>query len=304
MNEVYTWQNDLYPLVTKRFSDRYAERTDIMKAVIGEETIDRVDSREEGIGGYGEVPDYDGTTITELGQKRGYVKIYTPAEKAAQVSVTYKKAKVDMSGEAKRTGTRLADSLSMTRLLDFYRLFGNAFNASYAGADGKAWAAADHPISSDSGAGTFSNLLTSEFSISAITTAQTTANRFVTFDGLPFMCNFDLVLISPELEPKAKEFFGKEAKLIPESAENGANPVYGMKYHVVGGGADFGFSAKQWAVADSMLLKEYAKCVNITKPMVMYNKESSNPLIAKYTGYADYIMGFSEARMIIFSNPA
>lgn len=304
MNDVYTWQNDLYPLVTKRFSDRYAERTDIMKAVIGEETTDRVDVREEGIGGYGEIPDYDGTTIPELTQQRGFVKIYTPKEKAAQASISYKKAKVDMSGEAKKTGTRLADSLAMTRLLDFYRLFANGYKAQYAGADGKAWFATDHPVSSDTGAGTFSNLITDEFSIAAITKAQTLANRFVTFDGLPFLCNFDLVLVSPELEPKAKEFFGKEAKLIPESAENGANPVHGMKYFVIGGGEDFGFSAKQWAVADSMLLKEYAKIVNITKPMVMYNKETTNPLIAKYTAYADYILGFSDARPIIASNPA
>ena len=299
MNDVYTWQNDLYPLVTKRFSDRYAQRTDVMKLVIGEETIDRVDSREEGIGGYGEIPDYDGTTIPELDQKRGFVKIYTPKEKAAKASISYKKAKVDMSGEAKKTGTRLADSLAMTRLMDFYRMFANGFSASYVGADSKALFAIDHPVNNEAGADTFSNLITSVFSISAITAAQTSARRFVTFDGLPFLCQFDLALISPELEPKAKEFFGKEAKLIPESAEHGANPVYGLKYFVIDG-----FTAKQWAVGDAMLIKEYMKIVNITKPMVLYNKEASNPLIAFYTAYADYILGWSEARMIIGSNPA
>jgi len=299
MNDVYTWSNDLYPLVTKRFSDRYAERTDIMKLIIGEETTDRVDIREEGLGGYGEVPDYDGTNIPELSQKRGFVKIYTPKEKAAKASISYKKAKIDMSGEAKKTGTRMADSLAMTRLMDFYRMFSNGFNPAYAGADIKAWFATDHPINNEAGAGTFSNLITTPFSIAAITAAQTAARRFVTFDGLPFLCQYDLCLVSPELEPKAKEFFGAEAKLIPSSAENGANPVHGMKYFVIDG-----FSAKQYAVADSMLLKEHAKIVNITKPMVLYNKEASNPLIAYYTGYADYILGFSEARMITASNPA
>lgn len=299
MNDVYTWQNDLYPLVTKRFSDRYAERTDIMKLIIGEETTDRVDLREEGLGGYGEIPDYDGTNIPELDQKRGFVKIYTPKEKAAKASISYKKAKIDMSGEAKKTGTRMADSLSMTRLMDFYRMFSNGFSAAFPGADAKAWFATDHPINNEAGAGTFSNLITDAFSVAAITKAQSAARRFVTFDGLPFLTQYDLALVSPELEPKAKEFFGKEAKLLPEGPNNDANPVYGMKYFVIDG-----FSAKQWAVADAMLLKEYAKIVNITKPMVLYNKEASNPLIAFYTGYADYVLGFSEARMITASNPA
>lgn len=299
MNDVYTWQNDLYPLVTKRFDDRYAKRTDIMKMVIGEETTDRVDVREEGIGGYGEIPDYDGKTIPELDQKRGFVKIYTPKEKAAKASVTYKKAKIDMSGEARKTGERLADSLAMTRLMDFYRMFANGWNPSYVGADNKPLFATDHPVNSEADSGTFSNLITDQFSISAITKAQSLARRFVTFDGLPFLCKYDLVLVSPELEPKAKEFFGKEAKLIPESAENGANPVYDMKYFVIDG-----FSAKQWAVGDSMLIKDFMKIVNITAPMVLYNKEASNPLISYYTAYADYILGWSENRQIIGANPA
>lgn len=304
MNDVYTWQNDLYPLVTKRYNDRYAKRMNVMKQVIGEETTSRVDIREEGIGGYGEVPIYNGTTIPSLGQKRGFVTIYTPQERAAQAEVSYKKAKVDMSGEAAKTGTRLADSTYMTILSDFYRLFSGAFDPSRIGADGVPWASTAHPINSEAGAGTFSNLVTTPFSIAAITAAQTAANRFVTYDGFPFLCEMNLVLISPELEPKAKEFFGEDAKLIPESAENGANPVHGMRYMVVGGGADLGFSAKQWAIADSMLLQEHAKIVYITKPMVIYNKDTANPLISKYTTYTDYTLNYSEARPIIFANPA
>lgn len=297
MNDVYTWANDLYPLVSKRFDDRYAKRLDVMRAVIGEEDIDRVDLREEGMGGYGEIPDYDGTTITELKQKRGFETIYTPKEKAAKALVSYKKAKIDMSGEAKKTGTRLADSAAMTRLMDFYRMFANGFNPSFIGADKKPLFAADHPINSEVGAPTYSNIISDPFSIAAITKAQTLARRFETHDGLPFLCQFDLALVSPELEPKAREFFGKEAKLIPESAENGENPVYGMKYFVIDG-----FSAKQWAVGDAMLIKEYMKIVNITKPMVIMQK-SPNPLITEYIVYTDYTMGWSDSRQIIGSNP-
>lgn len=299
MNDVYTWQNDLYPLVTKRFNDRLAKRTDVMKMIISEEDTDRVDIREEGMGGFGEVPDYNGSDIPELSQKRGFVKIYTPKEKAAKASIGYKKAKIDQSGEAKKTGERMADSLAMTRLMDFYRMFANGFGGGLVGADGKQLFDTAHPVNSDPGVtDTYSNLITDAFSIAAITKAQTLARRFVTYDGLPFLSQYDLTLVSPELEPKAKEFFGEQAKLIPESAENGANPVYGMKYFVIDG-----FTAKQWAVGDSQLIKDFMKIVNITKPMVIYNKEASNPLIAFYTAYTDYCLGWSENRQIIGSNP-
>jgi hypothetical protein len=297
MLDVLTWADDLYPLVFKRFQDRYDKRTDLIKTVIGYESIKTLSLYDEGIGGYGYVPEYNGTLISELNQKRGFKTTYTPTEKAAKATVHYKFAKVDQSGEAKKAGHKMADSLAMTQVRDFYNLFANGFNAAYLGADSKAFFATDHPTNSDSDA-TFSNLGTSAFSIAAITASQTAAQRFVTFDGLPFDCDYDMVLIAPELEPKAKEFFGKEARLIPESAENGANPIYGMKYVVIKG-----FTAKQWAVADSMLLKEYAKLVEITSPMVIPNKPD-NPLIQEYIGYMDYVIKWSDARMVYGHNPA
>lgn len=298
MLDLYTWQDDAYPLVTKWFNDRLDKRTSLIKEVIGYESIDRIDLQEQGVGGYGYVPDYDGTTITELSGKRGFKTIYTPKEKAAKATIPYKYAKVDLSGESKKAGTRMADSLAMTQIRDFYNLFANGFNSGIVGADSKPLFSNAHPINSDTGADTFSNIGTSAFSISAITAAQSAAQRFKTFDGLDFDCDFNLVGVSPELEPKAKEFFGDAAKLIPESAENGANPVSDMKYIVIKG-----LTAKQWFVGDSMLMKEYMKMVEITKPMVIRNKPD-NPLITEFVGYMDYTLGWSDARQIYGFNPA
>lgn len=299
MLDVLTWADDMYPIVLERFQDRLEKRTDLIKSTIGFKSLKKSNQfADEGMGGYGYVPVYDGTTIPELSQKRGIKKTYTPEEHAAMATVTYKMARIDQSGEAAKAGIKMADSLAMTRVRDFYNLFANGWNSSYTGADGCCLFNASHPINSDSGADTFSNTGTSTFSISSITTSQTTAQRFKTYDGMDFDCNFDLCLIAPELEPKAREFFGKEAKLIPESAENGANPVYEMKYIVIKG-----FTAKQWAVADSLLLKDYMKMVEITAPMVIPNKPD-NPLIQQYIGYADYTMGWSDCRMIIGHNPS
>ena len=298
MLDVLTWADDMYPIVLKRFQDRLDKRTDLIKSVIGHEVLKTSNQyADQGSGGYGYVPDYNGTTITEINQKRGFKTIYTPQEKAAKATIAYKYAKVDQSGEAKKAANKMADSLAMTQVRDFYNLFARGFDAGIVGADGVSLFNSAHKINNVD-PDTFSNTGTSVFSISAITGAQTAAQRFKTFDGLDFDCDFDLVLISPELAPKAAEFFGADAKLIPESAENGANPVKGMKFQIIKG-----FTSKQWAVADSMLLKEYVKMVEITAPMVIPNKPD-NPLIQEYIGYMDYIIGYSDSRAIYGFNPA
>ena len=306
MNDIYTWHNDLYPLIKKRFDLRYAKRLDIINQVCDVITQDEIDYRIEGVGGYGEMPLYDGSFVKSADTKRTFITTITPKEHALKVTSSYKKAKLDYSGESKKIGARLADSAYMTVLNEFYRVFGNAFTN--VGSDGQPWASEKHPVSSEKDSGTFSNLIKENLSVASITKAQTLASRFVTPDGLPFACNFDLLLVSPELEAKAKEICGPNSRLVPENnpdenaAHNAANPIYGMKYLVVGGG-NSGFTGKQWAVADSLMLSEVLKLVYITKPTVLVSPQD-NPLITDYIGYVDFAFGFGDARPIVFSNPA
>lgn len=312
------WKNDLYPMIEKTFDYEYQNRMNKMKEIMSEESSNSIDYRIEGIGGYGELPSYDGSQLQGMNQKRGFVSIITPQEYGGAIDIQYKYAKIDKSGEAKKAGTRAAYSAYMKVYLAALRMFGNAFNPAIVGGDGQPWASNAHPVASkadangksiiDTDSGVFSNLITDALSVGAITKAQTLANRFVTPDGLPFLCDFEnngILLVSPELAPKAKEICGPNAQLtpekLPESDENGANPVYGLKYMVIGGGND-GFSAKQWGIADRTLLKEAAKIVYVTKPTVL-KTDLDNPLIARIVPYVDFSTGWGDARPIIFSNP-
>ena len=228
----------------------------------------------------------------------------------------FKQAKIDKTGECQKVGSRLGDSAAMTVYAHALRIFANAFNADCKGGDGVSFASASHPVASkgsngrsyiaDTEAGTYSNLMTTALSVSAITKAQSDANRFVTPDGLPFLCDMNLLLVSPELEETAKKICGDGGKLRPmrdPSADtNAANPVYDLQYMVIGGGKD-GFGAKQWAVCDAALMKELVKIVYITRPKV-YQSQLDNPLVDLYSGYVDFGIGWGDARQIIFSNPA
>ena len=261
--------------------------------------------------------EYDGSNLNTVSLKRGFKTVITPVEYTLSIPVGYKQAKIDKMGETKKVGSKLGDSAALTVYLHVLRMFANAWNADgrHNGGDGVSWANAAHPVASrgsqgrrfeaDTDAGTYSNISTDAFSVSAITAAQARANRFVTPDGMPFLCDFDTVLIAPELEEKAKKMFGENARLMPtqnpEDNTNAANPVYGMRYIVMGGGAD-GFTGKQWAVCDRRLMKEIVNIVYNTRPTVM-QQEQDNPLVDLYTAYADFGVGWGDARQIIFGDP-
>jgi len=309
------WKTDNYKFVGKAFDFAYADRLNKLSPVVGEANARSIDYELTGSGGYGEAPAYDGSNLNEGSLHRGFKTVITPVEYTLSIPVGYKEAKIDKMGETRKVGTKLGDSVAMTVYLHVLRMFANAWNGDKVGGDGVSWASAAHPVASkgssgrkfaaDPDAGTYSNVSTDAFSVSAITAAQARANRFLTPDGMPFLCDFDTVLIAPELEEKAKKMFGEDARLMPtrspEDDTNGANPVYGMKYIVMGGGAD-GFTAKQWAVCDRRLMKELVNIVYNTRPMVLQSPQD-NPLKDLYTAYTDFGVGWGDARQIIFGDP-
>lgn len=311
-----SWKTDNYKFVGKAFDYAYANRMNKLSPIVGEAMANSIDYELTGSGGYGEAPHYDGQNLNKAQLHRGFKTIIRPEEFSLTMDVGYKAAKIDKMGEIGKVGRKLGDSMALTVYLHVLRMFGNAWNPNFTGGDQKSWAASDHPVASigssgrtfvaDPEAGTYDNTTTDTFSVSAITDAQSRANRFVTPDGLPFLCDYDTVLVSPELEEKAKRMFGENSRLtptqLPGTADNDANPVHGMKYIVIGGGND-GFKAKQWAVCDRRLMKEMVNLVYNTKPMLMHNQQD-NPLIDQYTAYADFGSGWGDARMIIFGNPA
>ena len=311
------WKTDNYKFVGKAFDFAYADRLNKLAPVVGEVNAKSIDYELTGSGGYGEAMVYDGENLNTAALRRGFKTVITPVEYTVSVPVGYKQAKIDKMGETKKVGTKLGDSMAITVYLHVLRMFANAWNTDgrHNGGDGVSWANAAHPVASlgskgrrfekDPESGTYSNISTDAFSVAAITAAQARANRFVTPDGVPFLCDFDTVLVSPELEEKAKKMFGENAQLMPtqnpDDNTNAANPVYGMRYIIMGGGTD-GFGPKQWAVCDRRLMKEMVNIVYNTRPTVM-QQQQDNPLVDLYTAYADFGVGWGDARQIIFGDP-
>ena len=237
------WTSDNYAFVGKAFDFAYADRLNKLSPVVGEVNAKSIDYELTGSGGYGEAPRYDGENLNEGSLKRGFKTVITPVEYTLSIPVGYKEAKVDKMGETKKVGTKLGDSMALTVYLHVLRMFANAWNTDgkHNGGDGVSWANAAHPVASrgsagrtfvaDTDAGTYSNISTDAFSVSAITAAQSRANRFLTPDGMPFLCDFDTVLIAPELEEKAKKMFGENARLTP-AADPESACTFACKYWI------------------------------------------------------------------------
>ena len=301
MDKIYSWSEDMYPLVKKAFETRYASRMSAIGKVCGIVTQDQPTYKLPGLGGYGALTTYSGT-LNRATSDNVFVKTITPAERALAVPVQYKDANLDIVTLASRTGIRLADSAFMTVLNEFYKVFGNAYRQAQ-GPDNKPWASETHPVSSATGSGTYSNLSSDALSVSAITDAIAAASSFVTADGMSFVGNFDMLFIAPELEERARKICGKDAAVSPlldPETGIGGNPVYGMNYMVVGAGTT-GMTDRKWAIADSHLLSEIFKLVYVTEPTVLISP-TENPLTAEFVAYVDFAFGFSDARPIYFSD--
>lgn len=307
------WKSDNIKFVGKAFQFAYKDRLNRLLPIVGETNAKSATYQLTGLGGYGEMKPYDGKNLNQTEQKRGFNTIITPQEFSSSVQIGRKEALIDKLGETRKAGAKLGNSAALTVYLHALRMFGGAFDPKKVGGDGCSWANEKHPVASlyeegrkyvpDPEAGYYSNVINEELSAAAITKAQGMAGRFLTPDGAPFLCEMDTLLVSPELEGEAKKLLGDMAKLRPklnpDDNTNAANPLYDMNYIVVGGGKD-GFGPKQWAICDRRLMKEIVKIVYNTRPDVFQN-ELDNPLIDQYTAYADFGVGWGDARQIIFS---
>ena len=101
------WKNDLYPLIDKVFDFEYRNRLGALRKIVSEVDSHSAEYRVEGMGGYGELPEYTGE-LHNMDQRRGFVTVIRPVQKAGAIDIDYKYAKIDKSGEARSAGRRAA----------------------------------------------------------------------------------------------------------------------------------------------------------------------------------------------------
>ena len=320
MSNFTSWKADLQKYVGRSFDCTYNDKTAkmLLKQLIGEETTKSATFELVGGGGYGAMLAYNGNDLNYARDKRAFRFLIEPHEYSLSDIITRKQANTDMSknSSAERVGKKLGRSAAITPYIHLLQLFASAYDEAKTWGDGKSWAATDHPVAAkedatasrirvvDEESGTFSNKIDDKLDIDAIKKARAMGSRFITPDGQPLFANYNVLLVSPELEGTAKELLGDFSAAKPTknpgNNTNAASPIADMTWYVVGAGSE-GFSATQWAVADADMLKETVKLIWTEKPQVLEN-DLDNPLKAQFTAYADFALGVGDARGIIFSD--
>lgn len=312
------WKTDFSPFIGKTFDQTLAsrKRAQELTSLLGEVTTKSLTYEIRAGGDFPTLPKFDGT-LTYINPKRGFATIISPDAALGAYRMTLKAWEADMNGEYSKAGKQLADAAFTTVYIDILKLFENAFNAAFIGADGKPWAATDHPVASkgtkagsreyevDPDAGTFSNLITDQLDAGALDLAQAMGYRYVTASGNPYLGEYDTLIVSPELKGQALRLLGENAELKPrkdpDTANNAATSLGGITRFVVCGAGQHGFGGKQWALCDSRRMKDTAQIVYNRRPEVSEGTTSTK-YEKIFVAYADYAMGFADARPIIFSN--
>ena len=280
-----SWKDGNYNFVAAAFDYAYANRLKRIFPIMGQKKLDQAC--------YALVEKNGVSANLNHGNKdvdgeNGFPTIITPEEFSLSESVGYKQAKIDKSGECSRVGKMLGNSAAMTVYMHALRMFANAFDKNHVGGDGKPWAAYNHPFGNRGGV--YSNLLKEPLSNKAVWDAIEMAMHIPIPNGYPLDKKMTLLLVSPELEYKAKEI----------CAENGVG-VQKLRYMVIGLGTD-GFAANQWAICDPDMMQKTVSLCYMTKP-TLFQTAVSNPAKDLYTAYVDFGCGWGDARQIIFSNP-
>jgi hypothetical protein len=333
MPNLNSFTSDYYSFIGKDFTNEVATRLkqNALLRIVGQVDTNSIDYELTEMGGFPELPEYTGEIAT-INPARGFKAVIAPSERAGSYLIHYKDWKNDKKGEIKRCAKHLGQSAADTIYFATLDAFGGAFTLT--GADGKAWAASDHPNAAkyevgrgyvaDAEKGTTSNLIQSSagayltLTKTNLETAMVQASKFTTASGSPLLARHSLLLVSPDLAPKARAILGGDAEIgglfavggktpdrDPSSAENAASSVAGMKWMVVGCGSGAnarGLKGNQWALCDPDMLKETLIVVFNERPKLLMDKP--NPLIDRYTEYTAFKVGYNGFRSILFSNPA
>lgn len=202
---------------------------------------------------------------------------------------------------------QLADSAFIVREKAAAEVFNGATTGSgvspagfaYAGPDGKALLANDHPLyPGDAGAGQ-DNFLNLALTAENFSTARQVGRKFTDDNGNIVQTNHNTLIVPIELEDEALTI--RESGLLPGTANNDANVQRrGLDNIIVW---DYLTDTNRWFVVDPFLMEEHLIWFERI-PLEFKLGTDFDTYTAKYANYMRYSRGFSDWRWVVGSEPS
>lgn len=272
-----------------------ASGADIL-ALYNVQTSSKAVERNQGMGGFGDIPTYTGT-IEYSSPDVLYQKSYEHVEYAHGFEVT--RAHIDDNewGVINSLPQQLGMAFGRTAVKSMASVFNNAFSSSYLGGDAVALCSASHPRSPNDATvqdNTGTDALTPDNVIAA---AQAMA-AFTDSKGNPMNIVADTIVCGVDLKGTAEVIAGSVLK--PGTGNNDTNVNNGYKLVI----SPYLTDARNWFLVDSLAAKLYLKWYWRVMPEFAIDANSDFNLKARYRGYMRYSFGWDHWAWVYGNNVA
>ena len=287
-------------LLDARFSriydKEYAERINesMIPMLFGMKTSTRSYELMSGVGGLGDMQDFDGTIAYDAFNQL-YDSTVSFPEKALGIKAERKLVDDEMFGILDGRPWQMAVSVARTREKAGAAVFANAFTDA-SGADGVALCSASHPYSPDD-ATTQSNTGTSALSATSVEATRRLGYTSIYNDrGQLFEANYDTLVVPVALEETAYELINSKGKV--DDDINNVNFHYGRYKMAVWPRLT---DSNNWFFIDSKLAKQFLLFWDRIKPEFAYDRDFDT-MVAKWSVYARYNTQFTGWQFIFGQN--
>jgi len=272
---------------SKIYDKEYAERINesMIPMLFGMKTSTRAYEMMSGIGGLGDLQDFDGTVAYDAFNQL-YDTTVTFPEKALGIKAERKLVDDEMFGILDARPWQLAVSVARTREKAGASVFANAFTDA-SGGDGVALCSSSHPYGPDD-ATTCDNSGTSALSATSVEATRRLGYTSIMNDrGQLMEVNYDTLVVPIALEETAYEIINSTGKV--DTANNNVNFHKGRYQLAVWPRLT---DANDWFFIDSKMAKQFLLWWDRIKPEFAYDRDFDT-MVAKWSVYTRYNTQFT-----------
>lgn len=286
----------LDPGLRKIFMDEYNAPEGQRENLFGIEKSNKATEYDLGIGGTGDLVEFDGT-IAYDDFKQQYRVTYTHKEWVKGMKIERKLVDDDLYSIINKRPQALAMVAKRTMEKQSASVFNNAFNSSiFSGGDGLSLCNSSHTFVGVSS--TNSNSGTTALSATAVEATRLLMRTFTDETGNLLISRADTLLVPPALEETAWEIVNSSGKL--DTSDNNPNFSKG-KYKIISW--DWLSDSNNWFMMDSRMMKMYLKWFQ--RVPTEFNKDKDfDTYLSKWSVYSRYSFGFSDWPWVYGQNVA
>lgn len=240
--------------------------------------------RNQGMGGFGDVPEYNGSIEYDAFELL-YRKTYEHKQYALGMSIERQLLDDEEYGVMRQRASKLGLAFDRTATKHMVSVFNNAFSSAHLGADGVSLCSDSHPYS-PTNAAVQDNKGTAALSHDALVSVATAMMAFKDSRGNPLNIMPDTLVVPVALLPTARvivESVGRSG-----TANNDANVNAG--YNIIA--SHYLTSSVDWFLVDSRMARQYLNWFWRVRPEFQEDPTGDYQLELKYRGYMRYSYGW------------